>query len=601
MQKTDLRRMEMIRRRENAGFCYLNRSFLCEHLRRVPSLDELEKLLADGWWDDSSSMSGFVNAHDGQVPPVETKLRVVYDDEAIFAGFFMEEPEMNQTCAHVTEQGTREIKLTDPVSGKEVLPYEIVKDDHVELLLDFGHTHRTYVQFLVNLAGVTYADEIESWYRSEAVYPVRRRFEKWGQDYDSSVIRSDNSWCAGFRIPWSSVGIAPSEPSVLGINAVRSRTIREWNHHVLCFAPYLGGVKSPSEFGDLYLGEAPIALEEIDFAFPVFAENAFAAKIRNNSDKPLALRCSAELTLESSEKPFSSDSADLELSPNQCEQVGLKYKLDWQERGTQTLRFSISDSTTGTALLVTPYFFGYNTDMTVEQPYRFETVISDPDPGDDDFIVKKRDYLLSRLPRFVRITTAEGGPSDFTLRSACKKYEFNLMKSGVLKEIAKMIEDLFPDRNDRLAAAVMLAHQKPFSMHIGPHVSLHRQVTPLSALRLNAGHCYSRALVWMGIVRNLSDGEGGLYGFRVHGLLVLGHVMGAIDLPGGDRMIFDPTIGAFYYHWDNTRFATGKELQDDPKLGERMVRGNSRFFSLREYYRAIPSGQIVFPQGAVGE
>ena len=601
MQKVDVRRMEMIRRREKAGFCYLNRSFLSERLQSVPSLDELEKLLTDGWWDDLGTMSGFVNAHDAQQPPVETKLRIVYDDEAIFAGFFMVEPAMDQTSAHITEPGTREIKLTDPVSGKEVLPYEIVKDDHVELLLDFAHGHRRYVKFLVNLAGVTYADEIESRYPSESVYPRSTYLEKWGKDYQSSVARLENCWCAGFRIPWSSVEIAPAEARVFGINAVRSRTIREWNHHVLCFAPYLGGVQSTSEFGDLYLPEALIALEEVDFGHPVLAENTFTARIRNNSSKRLALRCGAELTFESITKPFSSDSADLELSPGQCEQIELNYKLDWQERGTQTLRFSISDGTTGTPLLVTPYFFGGKTDITAEQPYQFDGPQPNPDPSDEDFIVKKRNYLLSRLPRFVRTTTAEGAPSDFTLRSTCGKHEFNLMKSGVLKEIAGMLEDIFPDQNDRLAAAVMLAHQKSFSMHMGPHVALHRQITPLSALRLNAGHCYSRTLVWLGIVRNLSDGSGGVYGSRAHGLLVLGHVIGAIDLPDGDRVLFDPTIGAFYYQWDNTRFATGKELQQDPKLGDRMVRNQSRFFSLAEYYRPIPSGQIVFPQGAVGE
>lgn len=602
MQKVDPQRIEMIRRREKAGFCFINRSFLAEKVQVVPSLDDLAGLAGDGWWDTPATISDFINDHDGQPAPVETRLRIVYDDQDVLATFWMHEPAMDKTHALVTAPGTREIELSDPVTGVEVIPYVIEKDDHIQLLLDFTHHHGRYVRFLVNQAGVGYADQVECNYRSESVYPSRSFLEKWDKEYQSAVVNGDDHWCAAFRIPFSSIGARPDEVPVFGIDAGRSRTVTEWNHHVLYVGPnFRSGAQSATDFGDLYLGQAPIALEEADFGHPVLAANTFTAKIRNTAGRDLSLLCKAELTVESTGELFSTDSCDLALPAGATKDIQLSFTLDWQERRRQTLRLSISDKDAGSTLLVAPYFFAYNTDIPAEQPHEFDGPQPDPDPADENFIVKKRHYLLSRLPQFIRPTTADGAPSDFTLQSICGKYEFNLMKSGILRDIAGMIEEIFEDPNDRLAAVTLLAHQKTFSMHMSPHVGLHRQITPLSALRLNAGHCYSRMLVWLGIVSNMTSGNGDeFYGRRAHGMLVLGHVIGAIDV-GDDRIFFDPSPGAFFYHWDNTRFATANELRADPALVNRMVRNCTRFYSLPEYYRAIPAGQIVFPQGAVGE
>lgn len=601
MQKTDTTAMEMIRRRERAGFCYLNRSFLAEKVHKVPSIDQMEELEDGKWWHGSSVMSNFVNTHDGKETDVETRLRIVYDDEAIFAAFKMHEPRMDKTCACVTKQGTREIKLVDPVSGKEMLPYAINKDDHVQLLLDPTHRHGRYIRLFMNIAGVGYADQVESDCPSESVYLRSHLLEKWERQYRCCASKADDYWYAAFCLPWESLDIDSTRVSVVGINAVRCRTVGEMQHHVLCFGPNAGNQAAAADFGDLYLGEARIALEEIDFGLPVLADNAFTARIRNTTDRAAKIDCKAVLTVDSTQKIFSADTCNLNLSPGETGKVKLQYTLDWQEYGGQTLLLSIREVGKEEVLLETPYRFGYNRNITAEQPHVFVESQPDPAPSDKNFIAKKRAYILSRLPRFARVTTAEGAKSDFTLRSVCGAYEFNLMKSGVLREIAKMVEGIFDGRDDRLIAATLLAHQKAFSMHISPHVALHRQITPLSALRLNAGHCYSRTLVWVGIVRQLSTDDGReKYGRRVHGLLVLGHVIGALDV-GEDRILFDPSSGSFYYNWDNTRFATEVEMSEDPFLADRMMRDSTRFFAFPQYHRAIPAGQIVFPQGAVAE
>jgi len=601
MKQPDIRCMEMIRRREKAGFSHVNRSFLADKVARVPSLEELAELPSRGWWQCPSVITSFTNAHNGLRPSVATRLRIVYDDDHLFAAFHMEEPQMAETCAAITEPGTRRLAVADPTSGRKMLDYVIEKDDSVQLCLDFDHGSGRYVLFLVNIAGVSYADETESHY-GEAIYPHLKYIEPWDKDYRAAACKGKDYWCAALAVPFSSIGAKPARGQVFGIDASRSRTVTEWHHHCLCGGPNLGKNRSAVAFGDLYLGDMPIALERTDFGHPVLAENSLAARIANTSGKELSLVCTGKLTVDSTGQVMSEDSAEVTLPPDGSGSVRLNYRLDWQELGRQTLELTIADKDSGRHLLKTRYFFGYKGQIPAEQPHAFDAPRPNPDPNDEDFIEKKRDYILSRLPHFHRCTTNDGAASDFTLRSDCGNYEFNLMKSGVLRQIAGMVESIFPDRNDRLIAACLLAHQKSFSMHMAPHVSLHRQITPLSALRLNGGHCYSRALVWLGIVRNLEAGENGqVYGDRAHALLVLGHVLGAVDVGDDDRIVFDPSVGAFFYRWDNKNFATERELEADPSLSARMHRNRERFFANVRYHRAVPAGQIVFPQGAPGE
>jgi len=598
MQKVDTTRIEMIRRREPGGFCYLNRSFLAMEVASAPGIDDLPKLVQSAWWDDNSTMEGFVQSHDGKACPVATKLRVVFDGESIFAAFHLSEPRMDKTNAIITQPGTRQVEPIDPVTGKMLMTYAIEKDDHVDISLDVTHQHGQFVRLFVNLAGVCYAEQAESGY-GEAVYPRRTSSEPWRKPYGCRVITGTDYWCAAFSIPWSSLGVAPGDAPLMGINATRCRTVGEVVKHRLCFAPF--DSQSASEFGDLYMGSQKIALDEIDFGLPVLDDNRFTFRLRNTGEDSLSIECRARLVADSDGRELSNDSASITIDPHKTAGIEMGYKLDWQENRMQTLTLAIAD-TGSEELHAGKYSFSYNQGIPAEQPHDFDGPQPDPDPSDEDFIAKKRRFLLSRIPYFQRVTTQQGAPSDFTLRSTCGKWEFNLMKPGVLKQIASMIEEIFEDPTDRLSAAVLLAHQKSFSMHMAPHTALHGGVTPLSALRLNAGHCYSRALVWMGIVRNISAADTeGTYGDRVHCILVLHHVMGCIDVGDDDKWIFDPTPGTFFYAWDNKRFATEKELEADPSLPARMIPFRGPFFTNVKYHRAIPAGQIVFPQGACGD
>jgi hypothetical protein len=601
MREFDPTRIEMINRLQPGGFRYTNSSFLAERVEAVPDLSDLAGLAGRGWWDADSAMGGFVRGHDGGRPAVETRLRIVHDDEALFAAFHLAEPRMDKANAIVTIPGVRQVDPVDPVTGEVPMMYVIEKDDHVQLLLDFTHGHGKFVRFLVNLAGVGYAEQTEVQNSSEAVYPGRQRGGggMWNKPYRHAVAAGKDHWCAAFRIPWSSIALAPGDAKVMGVQATRCRTVGQMEKHRLCFSPF--DVTSAMEFADLYLGSQPLALEELDFGLPVFADNSFTFKVSNPGDAKLALVCRARVTVDRDGHEMSDEHASVEIAPGKSRQVKMHYSLDWREDRRQTLELTMS-APGGEVLLAGRYYFSHTQDITAEEPHEFVEPAPNPDPADEDFVAAKRRYLLSRIPYFRRATTQDGAPSDFTLRSARGKWEFNLMQPGVMGEIAAMIESVFDDPTDRLAASSLLAHQKAFSMHMNPHISLHELVTPLSALRLNAGHCYSRALVWMGIARRLAAHDGpGEYGQRVHCVLVLHHVMGCIDVGDDERWMFDPTVGSFFYAWDNKRFATAAEMEADPSIPARMMRTRPTNFNNIRYHRLIPAGQVVFPQGAVAD
>lgn len=599
MQKVDPTRIEMIRSREQAGFCFLNKSFLAEKVSAVPSGPMLEGLIAHKWWDSPLTMAGFVNTHNGAPAAVATRLRVVYDQNCLLAAFIMDEPQMDKTSAFVTESGTRRIEFKSTPRGRQpdtMIPYVIEKDDAVEFMLDAGHSHRRYVRFFINLAGVHYASEEELVHHWAQVYPTTTFIQAWEKPYSAEVLKGKDFWCAAFRIPWSSLGVDPESAILAGVNARRSRTVGEWNKHILAFSPDVGACAL--DFADLYMGQKPLEVSEVDFGFPVFDENSFSVKLTNTSTGRLDLTCLVKLTGESTaDTTLCQDQAEITLDKGQSGVVRLRYRPDERETLTQTMAVSIRQPS-GKELYRGAYFLSRLSWVMIEDRYDWPGPQSNPPADDPDFVKKKRSYLLSRLPKFTRATTADGAPSDFTLRSTCGRHEFNLMRSGEAKRIADMLNELFDDADDRLAASCLLAHQRTLSTHMSQQAALHTQISPLSAMRLNAGHCYSRSLVWLAIAQHLKDRQGEAYGDRAHAHLVLGHVVGAIDAGPDDRYVFDPTYGSSFYRWDNKGFATEREIEADLTLADRVLHNRRHRFDFVQFHRAIPAGQIVWPQGA---
>ena len=124
---------------------------------------------------------------------------------------------------------------------------------------------------------------------------------------------------------------------------------------------------------------------------------------------------------------------------------------------------------------------------------------------------------------------------------------------------------------------------------------MHNLLTPLSAIRLNAAHCYSRAMAGTGIINAVTDPRT-QRPFDSYACLVMGHVVVAVRWRDSFTFL-DPTFGHFFFNAGNSDFATDKELEADHSL---ILRVDSREHALANYTRRdlhvrLDPGTIIWP------
>jgi hypothetical protein len=225
--------------------------------------------------------------------------------------------------------------------------------------------------------------------------------------------------------------------------------------------------------------------------------------------------------------------------------------------------------------------------------------VRNPEPGTREFMDKKRRYILNRLPEFERATTAQGAPSDFVLRSRDGSVSFNLMEAGALSRIATFLHDLFDNENDRLLGATFFVHQPAGMVYSNLETQLVHQLTPLSLLRFGSAQCCCHAAVLMGIVEKMEINETGRC-YRCRRIGLEGHVITAVDLDGRLALL-DPSVGRFFYLWDDRTLATALEIAADLSLADRAGKGLRKYFegTARFHYYGVGAG--IWPPGAPAE
>jgi hypothetical protein len=228
--------------------------------------------------------------------------------------------------------------------------------------------------------------------------------------------------------------------------------------------------------------------------------------------------------------------------------------------------------------------------------------VESPSPMDPDFISRKRAWLIRKLPSFVRRTTAQGAPSDFTLAAADGSVVFNLMRAGALKEMADFIYSKFDNDLDRLLGAAMFVHQPAVVRYAHVPTCLAGCLSPLSIIRLGNAMCSSQADALSGLLEKMKcEGTGKTY--RTGTATFFAHVVSAVEF-NGKWVHLDASLGRFYFLPGNTELASMEELIANPGLGgqqsgilEEMFRKSAN--SDLPFYHSTNTG--VWPPGAPAE
>jgi len=214
-------------------------------------------------------------------------------------------------------------------------------------------------------------------------------------------------------------------------------------------------------------------------------------------------------------------------------------------------------------------------------------------------------YICSRLPRFERLTTRHGAPSDFFLRAEDGTAEFNLMVPGVLDRMAEFVAERFDNDVDRLLGLYFLSYAPSVARHISWGHRIMTGAGPLSVMRGNfaggGGNCGYHSRVFAGMAAHLRIQGKPL---PAHTVGIWGHVVSAVGWRGS-KVLMDADAGHFMMTPDGRDLATIEEFRANPDvLCTAGPDDLARFYTMNDGYVLLhPSIRDeefkgVFPPGA---
>ena len=571
------------------------RSVAARIVARAPGAAAVKMEAADAWFENPAIENiNYIRTRRAADPP--TRVAVMRDERFLLVAFECMEPEMEKVHRLVprdAEKGQVEV-----IPG--VMPRVLDYDENVAVYLDYRHDKNTYYVMRVNVNGARSEKHLETpmgW----TVFPNSQWKEMEGLQWESEVAELQDRWRAAIRVELKSIGVECGKQPTVGFNVTRGRNVDCWRNDSWTDIVHVQHVPALA-MGDLYLGDHGVVARRIDWGSRECGPNRVKLTVSGGTkDRDVMLKVEANDRegLRGADYHAESQSESVRLAADTEAVLEADFELPF-DHPRMLITLEVTDAGSGEGLYRATFPLRDHGDVRVAKPYSrvAKRKPENPSPHDEQFHEKKLEWVLSRLSKFCRRTTAQGAPSDFTLTSRDGKVVFNLMETGALKKIADWICTLFEEDNDRLTAVALLTNDDWVTVHAGPRVGMQSHMTPLSLLRLGGGHCYSRAAVGAGIVNELPDPATG-ENHEAWPTLVLGHVITQIRR-GDDYVFIDPSFGHFFYNRANTDFATAKELATDHELVTRVVKGEKRLanYMAPSAHVRLDEGTIVWPASA---
>lgn len=519
-------------------------------------------------------------------PTVPTEVWLYYDDTHLHAHYVCHEPRMDQVRTAWPEQ-------------------LIHTDDVVELKLDVGNTHHRLLHFTVNAAGQKQVLRIlrtrvsMAWERGWAA-----REEKVDIPFDATVERHADRWTATMRIPLSSLSPEPiRQGEMVGLSVLRHRT--PWPIEVSTYPKTWQDVNDPTTFADAAFGFAPVALTELSFGEITLGFNKAQIAFRNLLDRQAEFTLYLRTRYDADYRLHQQIERTFALRAGESTSLELEFELNGIDWKHHRIELEIIEKESGAGYRGS-FSYGYaNSYLLGFRPHGAKPT-PNPVPGDADFLNRKRSYILTTLPRFVRKNTAQGAPSDYYLEAEDGSVAFNLMQAGVLQKMADYLCELFDNDEDRLLGANYLLHQPDVLTYTKQLSSLTARMNPLSILRLGGGMCSEFAAALLGLVRKMRRASGEPFAaWQLNASCTTeGHCIVAVELKAdasgtARRVILDPSVGRFYIK-DN-RLAAVDELNEDLSLIDMGCSNQRHIWSCpaRQWYS--DPGTINYPDWAPEE
>lgn len=173
---------------------------------RITDPPRIDGILNEPCWDSIPVATHFVeySPRNGIIPPFETEIRFVYDDDALYIGGIFHDPAPDSICKELGRRDQIEALNTDYISF-DILPY----NDALNMF-----------EFKVSPANL----------QSDTRYSPVGQDVNWDAVWESSARIIDEGWVAEVKIPYSALRFPKETDQVWGINMWRHiRRYHEWS------------------------------------------------------------------------------------------------------------------------------------------------------------------------------------------------------------------------------------------------------------------------------------------------------------------------------------------------------------------------------------
>ncbi len=419
--------------------------------------------------------------------------------------------------------------------------------DYVALFFDVKHNHCEYTELILTPSGnkaTLFGRQTGSLH---PVNPFGTLFEtriasNIGWKGTATMDKDKKGWLASFTVPFAflkEVAGIKSIPPVIGFNALRIKRSLPPEQSVLSPVNWFGeNAEFPLRFGDLYLSNPPVIFTNIWLGEGFIGKNYLVINALKTSQKAngnLIFKLRHKFTLTEKKERLENPPIKIQITGKK-QLIKIPYDYDKIAKNN-IMEIAVQNNSKNS-----PFFFAAYPMQFYLRPGKRPAIsktIADPS-------WKEAIKIASKLPRLIRVSTADGAPSDFSLRTEDGKTTIDLMKENAMRLLAEIIEKCFRTDEERLAAASILIAQ--------PDVMVYEIIdrfgecanTPLSIIRFGSGICGAFATAIKGLIEELRpiNGKGHFRAYRCgiwDGKLPSqkSHCMVAVHCPDGRWVVLD--------------------------------------------------------------
>ncbi len=443
--------------------------------------------------------------------------------------------------------------------------------ERVHLLIDADLDHYTFAHFMATASG-----ERKAWQElSGGIQTLFKNLssENWQEEaglaadaWTADMEPSAEGYAARFDIPWTALDV-DGAPDVVGLNVWIDCRKPHYEQVLLSRPRYWRLPADAVTFANIYLNDAPVMIESIEFGVPTWDDNVAEATLCNATDDDVKVVIHSENRLDMQRRVNRSAPVEVVVPAGGKVTAEFHYFIDQREKMGGVQKVIVLLESEGRTLFRGEWPANYCMPPGTYQKYGADIESSaNPKPGEADFVAKKIRYICSRIPRFERLTTRDGAPSDFFLRAADESVAFNLMKAGVLDEIGDYIVGLFDNDVDRILGMYFFGYNPSVLRHMSAGHRIMNLAGPLSIIRGNfaggGGNCGYHSRGFAGLISHLKIDGKPLVG---HTVSIRGHVISGFHWRGSTALI-DNDVGHFMLTADGTDFPTIDDMRTGPDI-----------------------------------